>query len=71
MLGDKQRCREAPVVWSMIAFTLTAAVIMGLSAAATILGFQWFTKYPFRWGWRAHSEPIGVQTPDGDPRLAR
>src|SRR5215203_6979221 len=26
-------------------------------------------EYPFRWGWRAHAEPIGVQRPDGDPRL--
>jgi hypothetical protein len=57
------------MVCTMVAFTLGAAVAAAMSVIAVILGFQWFTKYPFRWGWRAHSEPIGVQRPDGDPRL--
>jgi hypothetical protein len=57
------------MVCMMVAFTLGAASIAALSVGLIILGFQWFTKYPFRWGWRAHSEPIGVQRPDGDPRL--
>ena len=61
--------REARMVCMMVAFTLGAATIAALSVGLVILGFQSFTKYPFRWGWRAHAEPIGVQRPDGDPRL--
>ena len=57
------------MVCMMVAFTLGAATIAAFSVGLVILGFQWFMKYPFRWGWRAHVEPIGVQSPDGDPRL--
>jgi hypothetical protein len=57
------------MVCMMVAFTLGAATIAAFGVGLVILGFQWFMKYPFRWGWRAHVEPIGVQRPDGDPRL--
>jgi hypothetical protein len=57
------------MVCMMVAFTLGAATIAASSVGLVILGFQWFAKYPFRWGWRAHAKPIGVQRPDGDPRL--
>ena len=59
------------MVCMMVTSTLGAATAAALSVALVILGFQWFTKYPFRWGWRAHSEPIGMQRPNGDPRLNR
>ena len=55
--------------WTLVAFTLGGAVAAVAGLAAVILGLQWFTTYPFRWGWRAHSGPIGVQSPNGDPRL--
>ena len=48
------------MICMMAAFTLGAATIAAFSVGLVILGFQWFMKYPFRWGWRA---------PDGDPRL--
>jgi hypothetical protein len=57
------------MVCMMVAFTLGAATVVALSVGLVILGFQWFVKYPFRWGWRAHSEPIGVPRPNGDPRF--
>jgi hypothetical protein len=57
------------MVWMMVVFTLGAAAAVAGSVGVVILGLQWFTTYPFRWGWRAHPEPIGVQRPNGDPRL--
>ena len=55
------------MVCTMVAFTLGAALVMALSLVPVIAGLQWFTKYPFRHGWRAY--PLGKQLPDGDPRL--
>jgi hypothetical protein len=57
------------MVCTIIAAFLGASAVAVATTALVILGLQWFTKFPFRWGWRAHSEPIGVQVPDGDPRL--
>jgi hypothetical protein len=57
------------MVCMLVAFTLGAATVVALSVGLVILGFQWFTKYPVRSGWRAHSEPIGVQRPNCYPRL--
>ena len=51
------------MVCTMVAFTLGAATIAAFSVGLAILGLQWFMKYPFRWGWRAHVEPIGGPTP--------
>ena len=53
----------------VLMFTLGAASALALSVGTVILGLQWFTTYPFRLGWRAHSHPVGKQLPDGDPRL--
>ncbi len=52
---------------TMVAFTLGASLAMALSLVPVIAGLQWFTKYPFRRGWRGW--PLGRQLPDGDPRL--
>jgi hypothetical protein len=57
------------MVGMVLAFALGAAAAVAASVAVVVLGLQWVTTYPFRWGWRAHSQPIGVQLPDGDPRL--
>jgi hypothetical protein len=54
---------------AMVLCLLGAALVVALSTAATVLGFQWFTTYPFRWGWRRHAGAIGEQAPNGDPRL--
>ena len=55
------------MVWTMVAFTLGAALIIALSLIPVIAAIQWFTKYPFR---RSGQEyPLGKQMPNGDPRL--
>jgi hypothetical protein len=53
----------------LVAFALGAATAVALSVTVVLLGLQWLTKYPLRWGWRSHSERVGVQLPNGDPRL--
>ena len=57
------------MICPLIAFTLGAASALALSVLIVTFGLQCFTKYPYRWGWRAHAGRIGVQLPNGDPRL--
>jgi hypothetical protein len=51
-----------------LAFMLLGAAIATAAAMmAIILGFQWLTGFPFRWGWRRHAAPIGKLLPQPDP----
>jgi hypothetical protein len=50
---------------------LGAAIVTAMAMAVLILGFQWFTGFPFRWGWRRHAAPIGKVLPQPEPPSAR
>jgi hypothetical protein len=58
--------REAIMV--DIAFLLLgAAIATAAGMTVIILGFQWLTGFPFRWGWRRHAAPVGKLLPQPDP----
>ncbi len=44
-----------------------AAGVTAMGMAVVILGFQWLTGFPFRWGWRRHAAPIGKLLPQPEP----
>jgi hypothetical protein len=46
---------------------LGAGAATAMTMAVVILGFQWLTGFPFRWGWRRHAAPIGKLLPQPDP----
>jgi hypothetical protein len=46
---------------------LGAAVATAVGMTVIILGFQWWTGFPLRWGWRRHAAPIGKLLPQPDP----
>jgi hypothetical protein len=51
-----------------LAFLLAGtAAITAIAMALVILGFQWLTGFPFRWGWRRHAAPIGKLLPQPEP----
>ena len=55
-----------------IAFMLLgAAIATAVGMGVIILGFQWLTGFPFRWGWRRHAAPIGKLLPQPDAAEAR
>ena len=51
----------------VVLLLLGAAAATAMTMAVVILGFQWLTGFPFRWGWRRHAAPIGKLLPQPDP----
>jgi hypothetical protein len=48
-------------------YLLAAAIVTAIAMTVVLLGFQWLTGFPFRWGWRRHAAPIGKLLPQPDP----